>query len=73
MPDPNPHDMLTRIEILERRVDKLERDAMIARAQIGTVMRHAEGRTKKVLCYWLPGCPDPHRCLEAGKCLGDVG
>jgi chaperonin cofactor prefoldin len=25
MPDPNPHDMLTRIEILERRVETLER------------------------------------------------
>jgi len=57
MPDPNPHDMLTRIEILERRVETLEQ----------------QNKNTKVLCYWLPGCPDPHRCLKAGKCLGDVG
>jgi hypothetical protein len=31
MPDPNPHDMLTRIEILERRVETLERAAKFTR------------------------------------------
>jgi hypothetical protein len=34
MPDPNPHDMLTRIEILERRVETLERAATITKRRI---------------------------------------
>jgi hypothetical protein len=34
MPDPNPHDMLTRIEIQERRVQTLERAATITKRRI---------------------------------------